>query len=72
MLTTMFDSTSTLKLFRILYQLDIITDFRQKKHSYSAAATMINPPEPKENWIPLAIVSLQLEYLELIPVTRRG
>jgi hypothetical protein len=72
MLTNMFDSTSTLKLFRILYQLNIITDFYHKKHAFSALTKMINPPEPKENWIRFASVSLQIDYIELIPVTRRG
>lgn len=67
----MFNGNPTMALFGFLYKIGIITGFKQKKHSFPYSMTVRNPvPEPKANWMPLAMISLTQEWMELIPIVR--
>jgi hypothetical protein len=55
-----------LMLTSLLIKLNVIQVVGQKKHSFSIASTMMgNVPKPKGHWIPLAIVSLSADFVEL-------
>jgi hypothetical protein len=61
--------SSYLSLVGILMNLGVI-DIDQKKHIYTAAASLLSGHNIPGHWIPLAVVSLNREYMEIIPKKR--
>ena len=59
-----------LVLCSVLMRLGVL---KYKKHrtSISGALAGYRPFTPQPHWIPLAIVSLAIEYLEFVPVSQR-
>lgn len=62
--------TSFYALCFLLQKMKVI-ELGQKKHSFSAAASMLGSVNAKPHWIPLAVVSLSIEYMEIIPLPRK-
>lgn len=62
--------TSFYALCFLLNKLDVI-QLGQKKHSFPAQISMMGTHKPKPHWIPLAVVSLSLEYMEIVPLQRK-
>jgi hypothetical protein len=56
-----------LKMMFFLDKLSVIK-LGQKKHSFSAAIVTMRHFEPKPHWIAMAVVSLSLEYMEIVPL----
>lgn len=56
-----------LMLASLLIKLNVIQVVGQKTHRFSAVSSMMGGkmPEPKGHWIPLAVVSLSLDYVEI-------
>lgn len=63
---------SWLILVGLLAKLDVIR-IGQTIHRLSAMINLMesHKPKPKPHWIPIAAASLSLEYIEVIPLSRR-
>lgn len=56
------------KLVGLLVKLDVISIAGHSKHSFSVASTLFGlnqMPKPKGHWIPMAVVSLSMDYMEV-------
>lgn len=56
-----------LMLVGFLVKLNVISVIGHRKHSFSIASQMLggSAPQPKPHWIPMAIVSLSADFMEL-------
>ena len=59
-----------LRLMYFLHKVDII-DLGQRKHSFSPLLNITLQPEAKPYWIPMAVVSLSLDYMEIYPIGKK-
>ena len=56
-------------LVGLLVKLDVIK-MGQRKHSFSHVVSLMQSSQPRiqGHWIPLAVVSMKQEYIEIIPI----
>lgn len=59
-----------LRLMYFLNKMEII-EIGQTKHSFSPLLATIKQVDAKPHWIPMAVVSLSLDYMEIYPIGKK-
>jgi len=63
--------SSWISLVALLVKLDVI-QMGSKKHSFSPMTAIRGIPKVEPHWIQMAVLSMNLEYMEIVPLPRKS